>query len=165
MNRWVIIAVIVLVIGSIYVSFRTWRVSVQRKADGFQFFTFSEFDSPDAPGSGEAHMKREFIHKLDKVREAVGLPFIIDSGYRTPAHNAEVGGATGSSHMSGYAADIVAPTDAIKRKIAKAAIAEGITRIGWGNSFIHLDMDPSKDQRITWGYGNGQPPTFSQLAT
>lgn len=54
------------------------------------------------------------------------------------------------------------PARLAKEAIAKAAIAEGVTRIGWANSFIHLDVDLEKTQNIVWGYGNN-PPTFSHL--
>lgn len=133
-----------------------------RMKSPFKYFAWSEFDSPDAPGSGKDHMDEAFIHKLDAVRECAGFPFIINSGYRTQAHNAKVGGVPNSSHTKGLAVDIRAIGDDMKRKIATCAIANGITRIGWGGSFIHLDIDPDKTQRVVWGYGNGNP-SFTEL--
>ena len=44
---------------------------------------------------------------LDILREKIGKPVIITSGYRTPQHNAKVGGAKYSYHMRGQAADII----------------------------------------------------------
>lgn len=43
---------------------------------------------------------------LDPARERLGKPIIVNSGYRCPRHNREVGGATNSQHMKGEAADI-----------------------------------------------------------
>jgi hypothetical protein len=43
---------------------------------------------------------------LDPLRERYGKPIIVNSGYRCPKHNAAVGGASGSQHMRGEAADI-----------------------------------------------------------
>lgn len=43
---------------------------------------------------------------LDILREETGKPVIITSGYRTPQHNAKVGGAKYSYHIRGQAADI-----------------------------------------------------------
>ena len=43
---------------------------------------------------------------LDPLRERYGKPIIVNSGYRCAKHNAEVGGASGSQHMRGEAADI-----------------------------------------------------------
>lgn len=43
---------------------------------------------------------------LQCIREHFGKPVTITSGYRTPAHNAKVGGAKSSQHLLGRAADI-----------------------------------------------------------
>ena len=43
---------------------------------------------------------------LQCIREHFGKAVTITSGYRTPAHNAAVGGAKSSQHLLGRAADI-----------------------------------------------------------
>jgi hypothetical protein len=43
---------------------------------------------------------------LERVREAVGRPVIVTSGYRSPKVNAGIGGSKTSAHMRGLAADI-----------------------------------------------------------
>ena len=43
---------------------------------------------------------------LDPLRERYGKPIVVNSGYRCPKHNKEVGGATNSQHIKGEAADI-----------------------------------------------------------
>lgn len=48
---------------------------------------------------------------LDPLREAYGRPIIVTSGYRCPELNKAVGGATGSQHMLGQAADIRSKED------------------------------------------------------
>ena len=74
-------------------------------------FSISEFDSPDVPNSG-INMDKTFLQMLDDARGIAGIPFKINSGYRTPEHNKKVGGklktptSKGSSHMYGLAADI-----------------------------------------------------------
>ena len=42
---------------------------------------------------------------LDPVREKLGRPIVVNSGFRCPVHNRMVGGATGSQHVKGEAAD------------------------------------------------------------
>lgn len=44
---------------------------------------------------------------LQPLRDALNVPVIINSGYRSPEVNKAVGGATNSSHLRGLAADIV----------------------------------------------------------
>ena len=46
---------------------------------------------------------------LQRIRDTLGHPVIVTSGYRGPVLNRAVGGVTSSDHMSGQAADIVAP--------------------------------------------------------
>jgi zinc D-Ala-D-Ala carboxypeptidase len=140
-----------------YYLFKAAQYGTERMNSQFKYFSWSEFDSKDAPGSGKLHMCEAFVRKLDAVRECAGFPFIITSGYRTTAHNAAVGGVPGSSHTKGLAVDIAAITESQKRAIAQCAIRNGITRIGWGKTFIHLDLDTAKTQRTVWGYGNSFP--------
>lgn len=44
--------------------------------------------------------------RLEDVRNIVGLPIVINSGYRSPIVNDLVGGALDSYHIHGLAADI-----------------------------------------------------------
>lgn len=43
---------------------------------------------------------------LDPVREKLGKPIQVNSGYRCKNHNEEVGGVKGSQHLVGEAADL-----------------------------------------------------------
>lgn len=46
---------------------------------------------------------------LEEVRDLLGAPIHINSGYRCAKLNLAIGGSSNSAHMSGFAADIVAP--------------------------------------------------------
>lgn len=116
-----------------------------------KYFTYKEFDSPDAPGSG-SNMRPSTLEKLDKAREIAGIPFRINSGYRTVAHNRKVGGKRNSSHRKGYATDISATNDVYRWRIVEALIKVGFNRIGIARTFIHADDDPSKSQGVIWLY-------------
>ena len=54
-------------------------------------FKLSEFDSPDEEGSGK-YMDESFLMMLDHARGIAGIPFKINSAFRTKSHNAYVGG-------------------------------------------------------------------------
>ena len=114
-------------------------------------FKPSEFDSPDAPGSGVL-MNIAFVAKLDKLREMFGAPIIIRSGYRTAKHNAIVGGVDSSAHTGGHAADIAAVSSRTRFKLVDFAMTIGFRRIGIGTSFLHLDDSPDHDQDVIWLY-------------
>ena len=116
------------------------------------YFKFKEFDSPDLPGSGEKSMNRSFLEKLDKAREKAGIPFRINSGYRTRAHNKYVGGKPTSSHMIGRAVDIACPDNASRWTIINSLLEVGFNRIGIGSTFIHVDDDPAKSPNVIWIY-------------
>ena len=118
-----------------------------------KYFDLSEFDSPDHTDSGD-NMDINFVRKLDEAREIAGIPFKVNSGYRTPFHNTMVGGVESSSHMNipCCAVDIKAEDSRTRFLIISAAIQVGINRIGIGKNFIHLDADITKSQDVTWHY-------------
>jgi hypothetical protein len=117
-----------------------------------RYFNLEEFDSPDAPGSGEQHMDEEFLTMLDKARHYAGVPFVINSGYRTRAHNRKVGGSKHSSHMNGMAADISCTESRQRAYIIGGLLEAGFNRIGIGQTFIHADNDPEKPEDVVWTY-------------
>lgn len=67
-------------------------------------FKVKEFACKD--GSQVVFIDSYLVSILDILRNEVGKPVIINSGYRTPTRNKEVGGAKYSYHMRGMAADI-----------------------------------------------------------
>ena len=119
-------------------------------------FNLSEFDSPDAKGSGE-NMDAVFLEMLDEARERANTAFKITSGYRTIAHNESLlksgyKASRTSSHLKGLAADIYC-VDAKKRwKIINALMSVGFTRIGIASNFIHVDNDTDKPDNMAWTY-------------
>ncbi len=116
-----------------------------------RYFKMSEFDSPDAPGSG-AKMDRDFLEMLDQARAMAGIPFIINSGYRTAKHNKAVGGTQNSSHLRGLAADIACRNSSSRYRIVAGLIAAGFSRIGIAETFIHVDSDAVKTPYVAWLY-------------
>lgn len=124
-------------------------------------FKPSEFDSHGSPGSG-ANMKPELVVMLEALRRLMNKPFRINSGFRTPEHNGEAGGATHSAHMDGEAVDISTSgwTKAERIDLILYARKLGFTGIGVGSSFIHIDMK-ARGHLASWIYrGSGTAAIF-----
>lgn len=123
----------------------------------FKYFKISEFDSPDKPGSGK-NMDMQLISMLDQLREKVGFPIKINSGFRTLEHHNNLtkqGYETSknSAHLLGKAADIGFNGNVVD--VIKAAIDVGFKRIGIISSrALHLDIDESKPTPAVWFYSN-----------
>lgn len=89
--------------------------------------------------------------KLDRARELFGNPIVITCGYRTPEHNAEIGGVPGSAHTKGMAVDIKAPVDPFQReKLCWAFGAAGFKRVESAPRHMHVDTDGSKPIPCFW---------------
>lgn len=114
-------------------------------------FHIDEFDSPDLPGSG-AYMQDDFLRMIDAAREVAGIPFVVNSGFRTEQHNRAVGGSPSSSHLNGWAADIRATNSTQRWIIIAACLQAGFTRIGVADTFVHIDCDPDKAENVMWLY-------------
>lgn len=63
---------------------------------------------------------------LEGVRTLLGVPIIVTSGYRSPVVNRLVGGAKNSQHMTGQAADFIAPGYGSPRNVAMRISDAGI---------------------------------------
>lgn len=98
-------------------------------------FTLGEFKSPD---SDFILVHPALVAVLQCVRDHFGAPVSINSAYRTPEHNASVGGAAQSKHLLGMAADIkvagVKPS-----KVADFLEEYDVGGLGRYNTFTHVD--------------------------
>ncbi|MFJ8795425.1 D-Ala-D-Ala carboxypeptidase family metallohydrolase [Streptomyces sp. NPDC102462] len=123
-------------------------------------FEWSEFQSKDGSGFsngkvGAAQVKenvRRLMYKLEAVRKKAGNSAItINSGFRSVAHNASVGGASNSMHVYGVAADIVVTghTTLQVYRIAETCGFSGLE--AYTHSWQHVD---SRVQYPSYGSGS-----------
>ena len=114
--------------------------------DGIKYFKPEEFACQC--GCGAKNIDHDLVLILEKIREHYGKPVRINSGVRCQTHNARVGGAANSQHLSKYAKAADIGTISGTTPSAMAAYAEtlmpntgGIGIYSWG---IHLDTRKTK---------------------
>src|SRR5260370_15822253 len=100
---------------------------------------------------------------LEQARSVLGVPLRVTSGYRTPAHNAEIGGSATSDHPNGLAADFVpegmTPYEAYRR--LKGAISAGTLPpfdqliFYAGDDHIHVGLGPRLRGAVLVGLTEG----------
>lgn len=117
------------------------------------FFNSTEFDCHGNGCCSSTPINTKLVEYLNKIREHFMKPITITSGYRCPIHNKNVGGATGSRHSKGDAADIVVQGIA-PRTVAQYAESIGILGIGLYETkrdgyFVHID---TREYKSFW-YG------------
>lgn len=107
-------------------------------------FKVKEFACKD--GSQAVFIDSYMVDILEILRQTIGKPINVTSGYRTPEHNKRVGGAKYSYHMRGCAADVVVkgmkPKEVAKTldKIAPDSSCGIIVEKSW----VHFDTRNSK---------------------
>lgn len=91
---------------------------------------------------------------LTALEQHMGFELNINSGYRDPGHNEDVGGVQDSEHTYDPAegADVLCLRSATRFKMLKALVAIGVTRIGIGQTFVHVGVATDKPQDVCWHY-------------
>jgi len=88
----------------------------------------------------------KLLELLEKIREHFNAPITINSGYRSPRHNRDIGGAENSYHVKGMAADIVVQgVPASKVYNYLNVFHEG--GLGRYKTFTHVDV---RDGKARW---------------
>lgn len=137
-------------------------------------FKASEFSCHGSGCCNSVLIDEKLIEYVQKIRDHFKKPVTINSGYRCEKHNKNVGGASGSRHVKGQAADIVVK-DVAPAEVAKYAESIGVKGIGLYETatdgyFVHIDTRTTKSfwygqkqaSRNTFG---GAPTTTTTTTT
>lgn len=111
--------------------------------DDYEFSCKCERHAVDEQGHNvlDHIIDKRLVDVLDRIRERLGVPITVNSGYRCPEHNAEVGGVSDSQHVLGTAADITydgVDVDTLA-EIAEECGADGIGKY-YHQDFVHVDV-------------------------
>jgi len=103
-----------------------------------------------------AALTNVLIPAMQQIRDLLGEPIIIKSGYRCPHLNAVVRGSPNSDHLTGHAADFVAPAwgDPIKicrllqSEMATLKFDQLIFEVGW----VHISFNSRRRNQVLTAY-------------
>ena len=116
-------------------------------------FKVKEFSCKDS--SDKVLIDINLVEKLQELRNYLGKPITISSGYRTDSYNKQCGGADNSYHLKGQAVDIYC-TGVKPIVIALWAEFNGLGGIGIylnrSQEFVHID---TRDNKYRWANRNG----------
>ena len=117
-------------------------------------FSKSEFDCSDGSEMNIAiyHNMVKVANQLQILRNYIGKPITINSGYRSEEYNASIKGSSKKSqHVMGRAADIVVKgmtpvevTEVIERLISNGDMLQGGLGLYEKKGFVHYDIRGTK---------------------
>lgn len=113
-------------------------------------FTRDEFECQCGKCTAQM-IDTELVDKLQRIRDVLGVPLKITSGYRCIPHNAAVKGSSGSKHRYGMAADWRTANRSINPVALGIIAAQYFKAVGiyWydGCAIVHTD---TRDAKATW---------------
>lgn len=90
---------------------------------------------------------RHLMYRLEALRlKCGGHPMIVNSGFRSVAHNSDVGGASNSQHMYGIAADL-------SSSVSNRTIYQKAETCGFSGLETYNEDHQHVDMRIEYPYG------------
>jgi len=108
-------------------------------------FRLSEFYCPCC---GKAKISTALPRLLQQIRDEVGEPLTISSGYRCAKHNAEVGGVPNSDHTKGLAVDIPISESALRYRLVRAIMLADTPYVRIYPGHVHISCVPAKIHRF-----------------
>ena len=107
---------------------------------------------PLCPHSSVNDISKSLVLSLERLEKETQQTLLFTSGLRCNECNARAGGVKNSAHTRGKAVDISVTTSGMRYWIILNALLQGFRRIGIGHNIIHLDVDYTLPQHVTWLY-------------
>ena len=106
------------------------------------------------------------IPGMEQVRGLLDVPVVIKSGYRGPALNVAVHGASSSQHLTGHAADFVAPGFGSPREVAahlmKHMAALRFDQLIYEGTWVHISFAPRPRNEVLTAHFAGGGVSYTQ---
>lgn len=141
-----------------------------------EYFTLGEFIHSDTatrlgianvpPPKVEAVIRNVLAPGMGAVRQILGAPVIIRSGYRCPELNAAVRGSPTSDHLTGHAADFVCPLFGNARSVARHLVEHLATlkpdQIIWEGTWVHISFSPRRRNQVLTAHFTSHGVSYTQ---
>lgn len=121
-------------------------------ANNTKNFSVQEFACHHCGGN---NIQQGVLDTAQALRDELGVPVHVNSGFRCEKHNAAVGGVKGSNHTKGLAADLSSSAGAVKMfETMKLLHSQGkVPALGYcilyrKKNFIHIDIVRRKSGNI-----------------
>lgn len=122
-------------------------------------------NTPD--GEVMAHLRLVAI-MLERVRDLLGVPVLVSSGYRSPALNEAIGGSATSVHCLGLAADFTAPAYGspydVARRIESSNLIADLDQLIYEHTWVHAGLprpgSMPRQQTMTLASRPGEPARY-----
>jgi len=139
------------------------QLNALQQSDGstvhFNFSEFTDrvsgtFDGGKVSAATAKENARRAMYKLEALRKKLGnVPITVNSGFRSIAHNAAVGGASDSMHLYGTAADLDVPGVSNKTVYQKAETCGFSGLETWTEDHQHVDSRADLGRAWWWQDG------------
>lgn len=105
-----------------------------------KFFSESEFVAC-SPSCHLSDMSPSFLEKLDLARAYSGVPFVLNSAFRSSEWDKSKGRSGYGYHTLGRAVDVRCTDSFARAEILRSCLKVGLT-VGISPTFIHIDDRP-----------------------
>lgn len=139
-------------------------------------FSLSEFVESDTaarlgidntpPPEIEQTLRNVLIPAMQRVRDMIGVPVVITSGYRCVALNSAVRGAMNSDHLTGHACDFRARMFGSPKQVAQFLAARinfvKFDQLIWEGSWVHISFGTRQRNEVMTAHFNGGGVRYTQ---
>lgn len=130
-------------------SYPTTRVDAVGPSKHLSWSELACHDGTPYPAEWRHDRAVTLAREFEAIREALGVPLLVLSAYRTPEWNRRIGGAAKSQHLQGRALDLVPVKGTTVAQLYKAALARAqapgskLRGLGKYRGFVHIDVRPT----------------------
>lgn len=96
-----------------------------------------------SPSCALSDMDERFMRLLDNARSIAGVPFVLNSAFRSSVWDISKGRSGTGYHTKGRAVDIACTDSSSRSKIVHACLSLGLS-CGISRTFIHVDNRPNQ---------------------